>query len=177
MGMLGNHTRARLSKCRPKLGASFLKSWSWLSVKYGYFDGYQIFIMFFALNIKVLFKIHTYLLVRTILNQMLQFAPDQAKPVSVMTGDLERITIHHTSLISRRIFSHKLSPVRFSPCVTLAASGAGSSDLGPVPGPDWIWLINYMFTVYTPDPRRRDYQWKLTTTFSFPQTGTKLHLS
>ena len=77
-----------------------------------------------------------YLLVRTILNQMLQFAPDQAKPVSVMTGDLERITIHHTSLISRRIFSHKLSPVRFSPCVTLAASGAGSSDLGPVPGPD-----------------------------------------
>ena len=57
--------------------------------------------------------------------------------------------MYHTCLISRRIFPHKLSPVWFSPGVTLAQSLARSSYLGPRPGPDWIWLINYMFTVYT----------------------------
>ena len=55
----------------------------------------------------------------------------------VMTGELECIILLVKCLISRRIFPHTLSPVWFSPGVTLAAqSMAGSSDLGPRPGPD-----------------------------------------
>ena len=76
---------------------------------------------------------------------MLHFAPIQCR-----CGDVSWV-YHHTSLISRRIFPHKLSPCGF--LQVWPWPSLGSSDLGP-----WIWLINYMFTVYTepsPAPRVR----------------------